>query len=64
MSMRGKKCEQPYAKDAKDAKDAKVARKARKARKKTLKFLACIFRDLREVFAPFAYGGPPSYSNL
>ena len=58
MSMRGKKCEQPYAKDA------KVARKARKARKKTLKFLACIFRDLREVFAPFAYGGPPSYSNL
>ncbi len=58
MSMRGKECEQPYAKDA------KVARKARKARKKTLKFLACIFRDLREVFAPFAYGGPPSYSNL
>jgi len=55
MSMRGKKCEQPYAKDAKVA---------RKARKKTLKFLACIFRDLREVFAPFAYGGPPSYSNL
>ena len=55
MSMRGKKCEQPYAKDAKVA---------RKARKKSSKFLICIFCGIREVFAPFAYGGPPSYSNL